>query len=432
MMARIVATVRFFAELIRDLGGTLRSRWRRFHARVARGEDVAAIAVDIFPFLEQKTGVGWYEWHLLEALDGLVDGLSFNLYAETFPGPTDAVPVEIPGRRSSRLRVHPIPEGFLFPVRATQKLLRAFVEPVLRILDSNDVVFAPNYYAHPNQVAYARTMVATIHDLAYLVMPDAVAPTTGREMRDNMPATLFHADRLIAVSAATAGDLVEHLEVNARRVHVVHEGRDPSFSAGPPGEDRPNDMPTRYLLFVSTIEPRKNVDGILRAFRLLVEWGYEGQLLLVGRWGWRTEAIRQELSESPARDRIVHFDYVDRDRLMRLYRHADALLYPSWMEGFGLPILEAMTCGTPVVTSGRSSMPEVAGPAAVYVDPASPHGIASAVASLVADEPNRQRLTRMGRERASRFSWERAAAATAETLRQAAGLPPSGEDEYRV
>jgi glycosyltransferase involved in cell wall biosynthesis len=331
-----------------------------------------------------------------------------------------------------RLRVHPIPEGFLLPMRATQTLLTAVVEPMLRILDANDVVFAPNYYAHPNQVAYARAMVATIHDLAHVVMPDTVAPGTGQELRDNMPATFFHADRLIAVSAATAGDLVEHLAVAERRVHVVHEGRDPSFSAGSPDDDRPKDLPTRYLLFVSTIEPRKNVSGILRAFRLLVEWGYDGKLLMVGRWGWRTEAIRQEFEESPVRDRILHLDYVSRDRLMRFYRHADALLYPSWLEGFGLPILEAMSCGTPVVTSGRSSMPEVAGPAAVYVDPASPHGIASAVASLVADETNRKRLTKMGHERALRFSWEQTAAATAQTLRQVAGLPASGADEYRV
>jgi glycosyltransferase involved in cell wall biosynthesis len=432
MIRRLTATVRFFLNILRDLVGTLRSRWRHFHRRVVNGDGVVTVGVDIFPFLEQKTGVGWYEWNLLEALDQREDGIRYNLYAKTFPDPTDPVPTEMPGTNRMRLRVHPIPQGFLLPARPTQGFLNAVVEPLLRILDGNDVVFAPNYYAHANQAPYGRTAVATIHDLAYAVMPQAVSPETGQQLRHHMPGILFHADRLIAVSAATASDLVEHLAVSARRVHVVHEGRDPRFGAGHDGEPRPESLPTRYLLFVSTIEPRKNVVGLLRAFRLLVEWGYEGQLVLVGRWGWRADAIRRELEESPTRDRIIHLDYVERDRLVQLYRHADALLYPSWMEGFGLPILEAMACGTPVVTSGRSSMPEVAGPAAVYVDPASPHGIASAVASLVADENNRQRLTRMGQERALRFTWDLAAAATAQTLRQAAGLPSTGDDEYRV
>ncbi len=172
--------------------------------------------------------------------------------------------------------------------------------------------------------------------------------------------------------------------------------------------------------------------GVLRAFALLAQWEYPGSLVLVGRWGWRTEGLRQEMEASPVRDRIVHLDSVERWQLPEVYRRADALLFPSWLEGFGLPILEAMACGTPVVTSGRSAMPEVAGPAAVYVDPGSPAGIASAVASLLADEDHRERLAALGRERAASFTWDAAAAATAQILRQAADLPPSGPDEYRV
>jgi glycosyltransferase involved in cell wall biosynthesis len=154
--------------------------------------------------------------------------------------------------------------------------------------------------------------------------------------------------------------------------------------------------------------------------------------VLVGRWGWRTEGILKELEGSPVRERIHQLDYVERPRLAAFYRHADALLFPSWLEGFGLPIIESMACGTPVITSGTSSMPEIAGPAAVYVDPGSPHGIASAVAALLEDHQHRSRLLELGRQRAAKFSWDRAAAATAQVLRQAAGLPPTGEDEYRA
>jgi glycosyltransferase involved in cell wall biosynthesis len=433
MMRRLSATLRFFADLARDLAGTLRGRWQRFQRRVVQGESIASIGVDIYPLLEQMTGVGWYEWSLLEALDARDDGLTFNLYADTFPGPADPVPSAPPFGQRMRLRVHPIPSEILLPIRTTKQLLTAIVEPVLRTLDGNDVLFAPNFFAHDNHLPHAGALVVTVHDLAYAVLPTTVAPETLEQMRSRMPHTLFHADRLIAVSAATAGDLAERLGASRRRVHIIHEGRDPRLESTADGPGAPaDDVPARYLLFVSTIEPRKNVLGVLRAFRLAVEWGYEGSLLLVGRWGWRTDAIRRELASSPVRERVVHLDYVDRERLGQLYRHADALLYPSWMEGFGLPILEAMTCGTPVITSGRSSMPEVAGSAAVYVDPSSPHSIASGVASLLADDSNRRRLVRIGRERAGRFSWERAAAATAQALRAAAGLPVAGDDDYRV
>jgi glycosyltransferase involved in cell wall biosynthesis len=206
---------------------------------------------------------------------------------------------------------------------------------------------------------------------------------------------------------------------------------DPGF-ADAASTDPPADISTPYLLFVSTLEPRKNVVGVLRAFRLLAEWGYQGDLVLVGHWGWRTDAIRDELETSPVRDRIRHLDYIDRPMLAALYGGADALLFPSWIEGFGLPLLEGMACGTPVITSGTTAMPEIAGPAAVYVDPESPHSIASATAALLRDPDHRDRLVALGRERAEKFSWDRAAEATAQVLREAAGLPVEGSGEYRA
>jgi len=432
----LYGTLRFFLHLARDLAGTLAARWRRFYRCVVLGEQEAAVGVDIFPFCERMTGVGWYEWNVLAALDGRQDGLFFNLYGPTFLAPEEQPPGPMPGSERMRLRLHQIPSGFLLPQRLSLAFLRGVVEPLLRVLDGNAVLFAPNFFAHRTQLPYGRSAVATVHDLAFAVMPETVSPATLAELDRHLPVALFRSELLIAVSDATAADMVEHLAVNRRRIHTIHEGVDPSFVAagvdGAEEDDPPFELPARYLLFVSTIEPRKNVLTVLRSFRLAVGWGYPGELLLVGRWGWRTEAIRAELESSPVRARIRHLDYVDRAHLPALYRRADALLFPSWLEGFGLPILEAMACGTPVITSGRSAMPEVAGPAAIYVDPDSAHGIASAVSSLFADREHRQRLARLGRERAARFSWNQAAAATAQVLRQAAGLDMDGADEYRV
>ena len=431
MASRVTVTARFLLDVGRDVLGTLRGRWRRFRQRAVDGDTTAAVGVDIYPFFERMTGVGWYEWNLLGALARRDDGLLYNLYGRTFLAASDPPAPELPWGDRMRLRVHQLPPGFLLPERLTLGLLRTVAEPLLRILDGNDVLFAPNFFIHADQAPYGRSTVATVHDLAFKALPHTVAPATLAELRRHLPDTLFHADRLVAVSDATSRDLVEHLGVRARQVHTVHEGLDPIFEEAP-SDPRPEGLPERYLLFVSTLEPRKNVVGLLKAFRLIAEWGYPGALVLAGRWGWRTEAIQSELEGSPVRERIVLLDYVERAQLPSLYRHADALLLPSWLEGFGLPILEAMAVGVPVVTSGQSSMPEVAGPAGVYVDPASPHGIASGVASLLADPDLRVRLSEVGRRRARSFSWDRAAGATAEILRQSAGLPARDDDEYRV
>ncbi len=431
MLRRLAVTLGFFFSIARDVAGTLRARWRTFHSRVMHGEEEAVIGVDIYPFFERMTGVGWYAWNLLAALDERDDGLRYNLYARTFLAPDDEPPPAMPGRRRMRLRVHQLPPGFLLPVAPTLAALRRFVEPLLRCLDGNHVLLAPNFYPHGDQEPFARALVVTVHDLAFAVRKDTVSPATLEGLARHLPRTLYHAERLIAVSDATAGELTDQLQCEPRVIRTIHEGVDAGFAATI-DDETPTELPARYLLFVSTLEPRKNVLGVLEAFRLLVEWGYAGDLVLVGRWGWRTEAIRRELESSPVRARIRHLDYVDRGHLASIYARADALLFPSWLEGFGLPLVESMACGTPVITSGTSAMPEIAGPAAVYVDPSSPHGIASATAALLRDPQHRDRLVQLGRERARRFSWEAAARATAAVLRDTAGLPGENPDEYRA
>ena len=432
-MGRLRATAGFLGHLGRDLLGTLRARIRRTYDWVVYGSDEVVVAVDIFPFAETMTGVGWYEWNLLASLDERDDGIRYNLYAHTFLAPGEQPP-PVPGTRKMRLRVHQVPDGFLLPLRPTMLVLRRVVEPVLRALDGNDVGFAPNFFPPHRHSFVARRLVITVHDLAFAVVPEMVAPETLAFLRAEFPGALRRAERVIAVSEATAGDLLEHFDVNRSRVHTIHEGLDQHFAddaeGGADGGD--DGLPEDYVLFVSTIEPRKNVVGVLRAFALMVDWGYQGRLVMVGKWGWRTEAIREEIAASPVRDRIVHLDYVERERMSAVYAGARALLFPSWLEGFGLPILESMACGTPVVTSGRSAMPEVAGPAGVYVDPESAHAIATGAASLIEDEDHRARLSRLGRERARRFSWDHAAEATANVFRRAAGKKVDGPDEYRV
>jgi glycosyltransferase involved in cell wall biosynthesis len=430
MRLRLRVTLLFFWNIVRDLAGTLAARARRRYRRAVLGEESLAVGVDIFPFFERMTGVGWYEWNVLARLPEADPHLEVRLYAHTFGAPEEPPPPPLPTALRTRFRFHHMPRGFLLPVRPTLQLLRATVEPLLLFLDGNDVFFAPNFFVPQRHLAAVRSLVPTVHDLAFLRLPRTVQRETLDNLRRHFPGVLFAADALIAVSAATAADLETVGGVVARRVHVIHEGVAPEMAESP--SPPPTGLPERYLLFVSTLEPRKNVVTLLDAFACAVARGYPGDLVLVGRWGWRTEGAQEALRRSPVRDRIRHLDYLDRRALAAVMRRAEALVFPSLLEGFGLPVVEAMACGLPVIVSKASSLPEVAGEAGVYVDPLDAADIASAIVRLAGDAELRRCLAARGRERAARFRWEETARATAAVLRRAAGLPERYSDAYRV
>jgi len=430
MGRRVRGTVLFFWNILRDLAGTLAARVRRSYHSVVLGEESLAVGVDIFPFFERMTGVGWYEWNVLARLPEVDPHVELRLYAQTFGAPEEPPPPRLPTSLRTRFRFHHMPHGFLLPVRATLRVLRLTVEPVLLFLDGNDVFFAPNFVVPRRHLPAVRSLVPTVHDLAFLRLPKTVQRETLDNLRHHFPGVLFAADALIAVSAATAGDLTGVGGVNPRRVHVIHEGVDPGFAAR--GLHAPAGLPARYLLFVSTLEPRKNVVNLLEGFARAVAEGYPGDLVLVGRWGWHTESAQGALARSPVRERIRHLNYLDRESLAAVMRHAEALVFPSLLEGFGLPVVEAMACGLPVIVSRASSLPEVAGDAALYVEPGDPAGIAAAIGRMAGDPSLRERLAARGRERAARFRWDETARATAAVLRRAGGLPERFADAYCV
>lgn len=429
-MWRWRVTFAFWAHLIRDLLGTFFSRWRRFYRRVVRGEEELVVGVDIFPFFERMTGVGWYAWNLLTELPKVDPRLRLNLYAHAFAAPDEPSPPPLPLSPRTRFRFHHIPAGFLLPIRPCLSFLRTVVEPLLMFLDGNDLYFAPNFFPPRRHQAAIRQLVVTVHDLAFLRLPHTVQQETLDNLRARLPETLAKASAIIAVSQATGQDLQTLLGVSQHRIHVIHEGVDPSFLQEQ--SQLPSTIPSRFLLFVSTLEPRKNLLGLLRGFQQAVAGGYPGHLVLVGRWGWRTEEAQEELSTSPVRERILHLDYLPRPALTAVLRHAEALLMPSWLEGFGLPVVEAMACGVPVIAANTSSLPEVVGDAGILVDPAQPQAIAAAILKLAKDPGLKAHLGAMGRERAKLFQWEEAARATAGVFHRVVGQETGFPDAYCV
>ena len=230
------------------------------------------------------------------------------------------------------------------------------------------------------------------------------------------------ADAIVAVSASTARDLAELFDAGPERVTVVHEGVSPSCrpmsAAELAGFGERMGLQRDFILFVSTIEPRKNLDTLLDAWARLDD---PPQLVVVGGWGWRHEHLRARL-EGLAPRGVRFLGGMRPDQLPALYNLATVLAHPAWYEGFGLTVLEAMACGTPVVASSASSLPEVVGEAGLLVEPGDVEGWTAALERVLGDARLRDDLRERGLERAAQFTWERAAAATWQVIDRVVGM----------
>jgi glycosyltransferase involved in cell wall biosynthesis len=262
--------------------------------------------------------------------------------------------------------------------------------------------------------------VITIHDLSAILFPDSHVPPTREMFNQVAEFARWHADAIIAVSENTRQDVIRHLGVEAERVHVVYEAAGEQFH---PIEN--TDFvaavtccyglePGRYMLTVGTLEPRKNHIRLVEAFGQLhrARETHGLKLVLAGGKGWLYGDLFRRVEDLGLTEDIVFTGFVPDADLPALMNGALVFVYPSLYEGFGLPVLEAMACGVPVITSNVSSLPEIAGDAAVLVDPRDVGSLAGAMQSLIEGEKARAVLQSKGLSQAARFSWERAARET--------------------
>ncbi|GAG07760.1 unnamed protein product, partial [marine sediment metagenome] len=252
----------------------------------------------------------------------------------------------------------------------------------------------------------------TVHDLSFLRYPGTFVPALRRYLERVVPRSIARADLVLADSAHTRFDIVSLLSVPPVKVQVLYSGVPPRFQPQPePGEAERirthHSLGERsYVLSVGTLQPRKNHVRLMRAFSQLTNRP-SLQLLIAGGRGWLCQDILAEAGKHTDRVRILGF--VDEADLPALYRSAVLFVFPSLYEGFGLPVLEAMACGVPVVCSNASALPEVAGDAALLVDPLDTGGLAKAMARVLEDTDLRREMIARGLAQAARFTWEQAA-----------------------
>jgi glycosyltransferase involved in cell wall biosynthesis len=263
--------------------------------------------------------------------------------------------------------------------------------------------------------------VVTVHDLTMFTHPEWHEPSKVAYFRRALVRSLARASRVLCVSATTARDLGEMLSVDPARVVVTPLGTDLARApeAAVAAVRRRLGLERPYLLGLGTVEPRKDLPTLVAAFAKLAA-DVPHDLVLAGLAGWGSGALERAVAASGVAGRIRLAGYVDEADKAALFSGADVFVYPSRYEGFGLPVPEAMACGTPVVTTTGGALPEVAGDGAVLVEPGDQAALAAAVRGLIADEAARAGLVRRGLARAAEHTWERCAELTAGAYRAAA------------
>lgn len=357
------------------------------------------VALDAIPLVAAKTGIGHYTDALAHWLARLHPDHQYELLSPfdfTF-APGNSTPPNLSKR--------------FFPVRSVFRKWWLVGLPAMLQLSPLDVFHGTNYCIP----LYAPCpTVVTIHDLSLFVQPHTHEAANVTRGKRRIPLMARRASRIITPSEWTKRETIAQLGVKAEKVRVIYEGAREGMMPLPASAcqsvlDRRQIKPP-YLLYVGTIEPRKNLLTLIRAYDALLKTTEQRpQLVLCGGRGWLCEEVFKLVEELKLQD-VVHFTgYVDDSELPALYSAAAVFLYPSLYEGFGLPPLEAMACGTPVVTSNVSSLPEVVGEAGLLHDPHDERALTQAIATLLTDAQAHAHYRQAGLAQAARFSWERAA-----------------------
>ena len=370
------------------------------------------IAFDGTTLTPGRTGVGYYTEHLLQHLAREVEETGDEIVV------VSNQPIDTQRPLPAHVRVH---AGHRFPVRIGWMQLRA-----QRALDSvkPDVAHFTNGMM---PVGSPVSTIVTIHDMSLRLYPRCHPLRRLVLNRPLMHLAIRQAASIVTVSESARRDLLRLHGIAADRVSVVHEAASPAFH---PITDQAEldrirskyGLPSRFVLYVGTIEPRKNLARLVEAFAQARRRGIPHHLVCVGPYGWSSRDLNGRIDRLGLKDAVHFTGYAPFDDLPVLYNLGELFVFPSMYEGFGLPVVEAMASGRPVITSNTSSLGEIAADAAVTVDPASVDAIADALVRVATDELLRRDLSQRGLRRARAFSWARTAKEMLAVYQRAAGV----------
>ena len=352
-------------------------------------------------------GIGRYALNLLKGMTEILPqhpSIELILY----PGPATEVPFSLPPRVQISLRTPRVSSSFI---------RSACLFPVLLPRENLDIFHGLDHRGLPlfHKVC---PLILSVHDMITWVHPEFFTWKHRWVVHFMLPRMIQQADRIVTISHASREDIAGFFKIDPEKIVVHYLGCEDHFRPAAPAAieaiKQKYRLPGDYVLFVGTLEPRKNLILILQALSLLKRRGkWRGlKLAVVGRRGWLYEEIFAKILSWHLEEDVLFLGFVDDRELPTLYSGSLFFIFPSFYEGFGLPVLEAMACGAPVISSNTSSLPEVAGDAAYLVDPRNAEELAWRMETLLESPSEREALRQKGMERAKLFSWSKAAQAT--------------------
>ena len=352
-----------------------------------------------------RTGTETYTWETLKAMADLAPDAPVRLY---FNGSSNLFPYAPAWQKRS------IP----FPKLWTHLRLSAEMAQ-----HPPSLLWVP---AHVIPINHPKSVV-TVHDLGYLHRPEGHTDRQRRMLDWTTRWSCHAASAIIAISESTRMDLIERYGVSPEKISVIPHGVGAQYvranDASVADIRRRYSLERPFVLAVGTLQPRKNYDGLARSLKRVEPELGDIELVIAGKSGWMADDVRAAIDQSGFAAKVKLLDYVPDADLPALYSAAEVVAFLSWYEGFGLPALEAMSCGTPVVASNRGSLPEVVGPGGDIVDPEDESAMGAAIVRVVTDSFHRADLVERGQEQAARYSWRQTARATLDLLTKQADIP---------
>lgn len=365
------------------------------------------IGIDVTAAVSQGGGIGRYTRELVQALAAVDPENTYHFFSAKRPS-TSPVPFPLPATPNVHLHTAPLDERWLY--RLWYRLHLPL--PVQWVTGRLDLFHSPDFVLPP--VSGGIPTLLTVHDISFVHFPEVYPAKLVRYLNQVVPWSIERASHILADSEATKRDLATVWHVPPAKITVLYSGVHERFR---PAKQQENITAVRqkyqissqpYILSVGTLQPRKNYQMLIRAFRPVAD-RFPHHLIISGGKGWLYDEMMAEVDRQGLNGRVRFIGFVDDDDLPTLYSGADLFVFPSLYEGFGLPLLEAMACGVPVISSNASSLPEVAGDTAVLLSPHQPTAWTETILDLLAQPTKRAEMAASGLGRARQFRWKFAA-----------------------
>lgn len=365
----------------------------------------------------RTAGISWYIANLLKNLGHISAEMQFTALLHEPDFRVDSLPL-----RRTRWPTHRPPVRILWEQLVQPLVLQQLKPDLLHAMAFVSPIVAPC------------PQVVTVYDLSFLRYPETFRPFNRWYLKYFTAYSVKRAQAVIAISESTRQDVINLLGKPAEQVHTVYCGADGSFQPLPEPAVTAfkikHGLPETFILYLGTLEPRKNVDGLIEAYALWCKRERQAPPLVVaGGKGWFYQTIFERVEALGLTERVFFPGYVPQAELPLWYNAASLFVYPSRFEGFGLPVLEAMACGTPVITSNVSALPEVAGDAGVLVDPNRPAQLADMLARVMADQDKQAAMGEAGLVQATQFRWDKAAHETVAVYQHLLNPSPTDRSE---